>query len=103
MRGKPRLINGKVGAILQAYADTVIQAVMAEFRVNEYQFRKSNCPDHVYARREAIRRLKADGFGITEICRLVGMNEKTVAGHLHAATRKARNAARMIRYMEARA
>lgn len=100
MRGKPRLIRGKVGAFLQSYADTVIKSVMNQRRVDEYHFRKSNCPDHVGARREAIRRLHADGFGITEIARLIRMSEKTVECHLRPDARARRDAARLKRHME---
>lgn len=100
MRGKPRLIRGKVGAMLQAYADTVIKSVMDQRRVDEYHFRKSNCPDHVEARREAIRCLHADGFGITEIARLIQMSERTIECHLSPRARAKRDSARLKRYME---
>lgn len=97
MRGKPRLIRGKVGAMLQAYADTVIKSVMDERRVSEWQFRESNQQECVKARREAVARLHADGFCITEISRLTLMNETTVACHLRPKCRDRRDAARLAR------
>ncbi len=103
MRGKPRLIRGKVGAMLQAYADTVVKSVMDERGLSELQFRKSNYSEHVQARRDAINMLHADGFGITEISKLVRMSEKTVECHLRPAARKARQIRSMNYHREARA
>lgn len=102
MRGKPRLMRGKVGTMLQDYADTVIRALLDCRGISEHQFRKSNRRDHVQARRDAINLLHADGFGITEIGKLVRMSEKTVECHLRPKAREARNIRSMNYHREAR-
>ena len=55
-----------------------INAILAEFRIGRFDLLKSKYPEHVKARAEAIKRLKASGLGGATIAEAMGIDKSTV-------------------------
>lgn len=72
-------MRGDVKSMVDAYAATIIQSVMTEFRIGKSDFVTSRLPDHVKARATAILRLSEAGISELNISRIMNVHPTTVA------------------------
>lgn len=91
-------MNGKIAAVVQAYADDVIYTVRGTSRLTEAEFRKSKLPIAVRARTLVIKRLMADGFTATEVQRFTGFKHGMIERRIHPDWRERNNELRKLSY-----
>lgn len=85
-------MKGKIKAIVDDYAASIIKAVMGEYKIGTVDFHKAQFIHCIKARAVAIKRLHADGFEIKEISRVMQVDRGTVAYRLNPEFRKRKRA-----------
>jgi G:T-mismatch repair DNA endonuclease (very short patch repair protein) len=91
-------MTGGLKAVADAYADSIIKAVMQERMIGGEDFWKSKSVRSVAARRRAIKRLQREGFTFRHIAELMKCSLTAVQYQLSDKAREYRRTARVKRY-----